>query len=397
MTSSTSAEQQLTIPTELKPADGRFGCGPSKVRPQALARLAQEGAAVMGTSHRQAPVKALVGEIRAGLRELFGAPDGYEVALGNGGATAFWDAAACGLIERRSLHLAFGEFSAKFAQVVKEAPFLDEPVLVKAEPGDAPDPASIAPAGDVAVDALGWAHNETSTGVMAPVLRPAGAGEALVLIDATSGAGGLPVDIGQVDAYYFAPQKSFAADGGLWVALLSPAAQERIAKLAAGGQVPSADGASATPRWIPQFLSLATALENSTKDQTYNTPAVATLFLLADQIRWMLDGGGLEWCVGRTSESSRHLYEWAERTSYTTPFVADPAKRSLVVGTIDFDDAIDAAAVAKTLRANGIVDTEPYRKLGRNQLRIGMFPAVEPDDVRALTGCIEWVVERIGG
>jgi phosphoserine aminotransferase len=410
MTSSTSAEQQLTIPTELKPADGRFGCGPSKVRPQALARLAQEGAAVMGTSHRQAPVKALVGEIRAGLAELFGAPDGYEVALGNGGATAFWDAAACGLIERRSAHLAFGEFSAKFAQVVKEAPFLDEPIVVKAEPGDAPEPAELdaaieregGPGGDAAVrgetaargavDAVAWAHNETSTGVMAPVVRPAGAGEALVLIDATSGAGGLPVDLAQVDAYYFAPQKSFAADGGLWVALLSPAAQERIAKLA-GAQSTGGTGA----RWVPQFLSLATALENSLKDQTYNTPAVATLFLLADQVRWMLDGGGLDWCVARTSESSRNLYEWAERTPYATPFVGDPAKRSLVVGTIDFDDAVDAAAVARTLRANGILDTEPYRKLGRNQLRIGMFPAVEPDDVQALTGCIEWVVERIGG
>jgi phosphoserine aminotransferase len=402
MTSSTSAEQtQLTIPAALKPADGRFGCGPSKVRPEALARLAGEGAAVMGTSHRQQPVKALVAEIRAGLRELFGAPAGYEVALGNGGATAFWDAAACGLIERRSLHLAFGEFSSKFAQVVREAPFLQEPLVVKADPGAAPALAEVsgalergadsAGAVDAGVDVLAWAHNETSTGVMAPVLRPAGAGEALVLIDATSGAGGLPVDLGQVDAYYFAPQKSFAADGGLWVALLSPAAQERIAKLAE-----NAGAGTAPARWMPQFLSLATALENSLKDQTYNTPAVATLFLLADQVRWMLDGGGLQWCVARTTRSSRHLYEWAERISYATPFVADPAQRSLVVGTIDFDDAVDAAAIAKILRANGIVDTEPYRKLGRNQLRIGMFPAVEPDDVQALTACIEWVVERIG-
>jgi phosphoserine aminotransferase len=392
MTSSSAEQTQLTIPTELKPADGRFGCGPSKVRPEALARLAGEGAALMGTSHRQAPVKGLVGEIRAGLRELFTVPDGYEVALGNGGATAFWDAAACGLVAHRSAHLAFGEFSAKFAQVCKEAPFLEEPIVLKAEPGDAPDPAELGAA--TGVDAVAWAHNETSTGVMAPVVRPAGADGALVLIDATSGAGGLPVDVTQVDAYYFAPQKSFAADGGLWVALLSPAAQERIAQLAAGE--PAADGGSPMLRWIPQSLALATALENSLKDQTYNTPAVATLFLLADQIRWMLASGGLDWCVGRTSESSRHLYEWAERTAYTTPFVADPAKRSLVVGTIDFDDAVDAAAVAKTLRANGIVDTEPYRKLGRNQLRIGMFPAVEPDDVRALTSCIEWVVERIG-
>ncbi|HLK44614.1 MAG TPA: phosphoserine transaminase, partial [Acidimicrobiales bacterium] len=331
------------------------------------------------------PVKAIVGEIRAGLRELFAVPDGYEVALGNGGATAFWDAAACGLIERRSQHLAFGEFSAKFAQVAREAPFLAEPLVLEAEPGDAPDPAGLDVGADV--DVLAWAHNETSTGVMVPVTRPAGASDALVLIDATSGAGGLPLDPTQVDAYYFAPQKSFAADGGLWVALLSPAARERIAKLA--------DANGREGRWIPQFLSLATALENSTKDQTYNTPAVATLFLLADQIRWMLGGGGLDWCVARSGESSTHLYGWAERVPYATPFVRDPAKRSLVVGTIDFAADVDAAAVAKTLRANGILDTEPYRKLGRNQLRIGMFPAVEPDDVRALTACIEWVVERI--
>ncbi len=407
MTSSTTPEQtQLTIPAELKPGDGRFGCGPSKVRPQALANLAGNGAALMGTSHRQAPVKGLVGEIRSGLRELFGIPDGYEVALGNGGATAFWDAAACGLVEERPLHLAFGEFSSKFSQVTSDAPFLADPLVVRADPGDAPDPAAIGAAiesdsGGARPDVLAWAHNETSTGVMAPVVRPAGVGDALVLIDATSGAGGLPVDVSQADAYYFAPQKSFAADGGLWVALLSPAAQERIAKIAATvGQGASADTAGAAgtqaPRWIPQFLSLATALENSTKDQTYNTPAVATLFLLADQVRWMLQGGGLDWCVGRSRESSGHLYEWAERTPYTSPFVADPAKRSLVVGTIDFDESVDAAAVAKTLRANGILDTEPYRKLGRNQLRIGMFPAVEPDDVRALTACIEWVVERIG-
>jgi len=384
---STSAEQQLTIPPELKPADGRFGCGPSKVRPEALARLG-EGAAPMGTSHRQKPVKALVGEIRSGLSELLGAPDGYEVALGNGGATAFWDAAACGLIECRSLHLTYGEFSSKFAQVAREAPFLEEPVVLLAEPGDAPDPeqAAVAEAG---ADVVAWAHNETSTGVMVPVVRPAG--DALVLIDATSGAGGLPVDVAHTDAYYFAPQKSFAADGGLWVALLSPAAQERIAKLAGSGGSESAHPAH--PRWIPQFLSLATALENSLKDQTYNTPALATLFLLAEQISWMLDGGGLDWCVSRTRASSEHLYGWAERTSYTTPFVADPAKRSLVVGTIDFEDSVDAAAVARTLRENGIVDTEPYRKLGRNQLRIGMFPAVEPSDVQALTSCIEWVVE----
>jgi phosphoserine aminotransferase len=381
--SSPTAETQPTLPDELKPGDGRFGCGPSKVRPAALAALAADGAVLMGTSHRQKPVKSLVGEIRAGLGELFSLPDGYEVALGNGGATAFWDAATFGLIRERSLHLAFGEFSQKFASVSKGAPFLGEPVVVSADPGDAPDPASIGTqAAEAGADAIAWAHNETSTGVMAPIVRPDGAGDALVLIDATSGAGGLPVDVSQADAYYFAPQKSFAADGGLWLALLSPAAQQRIAEL------------DSSERWIPPFLSLATALENSLKDQTYNTPAVATLFLLNDQIRWMLDGGGLDWCVKRSTLSSEQLYGWAERSGYATPFVKDVAKRSLVVGTIDFDESIDAAQIAKTLRANGVVDVEPYRKLGRNQLRVGMFPAIEPADVQSLTACIDWIVER---
>jgi phosphoserine aminotransferase len=384
MTSTPLTQQTpLVIPEQLKPADGRFGCGPSKVRPQALERLSGEGAAVMGTSHRQKPVRALVGEIRAGMSELFAVPDGYEVALGNGGSTAFWDAAAFGLVRRRSAHLSFGEFSQKFATVTAAAPFLQEPIVVSADAGDAPDPAT---AGQLAheggADLIAWAHNETSTGVMVGVTR-VGDPDALVAIDATSGAAGLPVDVADADAYYFAPQKGFAADGGLWLALLSPLAQERIAELHAG------------ERWIPEFLSLNTALENSLKDQTYNTPAVATLFLLADQIRWMLDGGGLDWCVARTRASSQHLYTWAEQTSYATPFVADPAKRSLVVGTIDFAETIDAAAVAATLRANGIVDVEPYRKLGRNQLRIGMFPAIDTADVQALTGCIEWVVEGL--
>jgi phosphoserine aminotransferase len=381
--SSAAAETQLTIPAEMKPSDGRFGCGPSKVRPQALAALTGKGAALMGTSHRQKPVKGLVGEIRAGLGELFSMPDGYEVALGNGGATAFWDAAAFGLIGERSLHLAFGEFSQKFATVAKDAPFLAEPVVVSADPGDVPDPAPVgAQAAEAGADVLAWAHNETSTGVMAPVVRPDGAGDALVLIDATSGAGGLPVDVSQADAYYFAPQKSFAADGGLWLALLSPAAQERIEAL------------DVSERWIPSFLSLKTALDNSLKDQTYNTPAVATLFLLAEQVRWMLDEGGLDGCVKRTTLSSEQLYGWAECSGYATPFVADPAKRSLVVGTIDFADDVDAAQIAATLRANGIVDVEPYRKLGRNQLRVGMFPAIEPADVQALTACIDYIVEQ---
>jgi phosphoserine aminotransferase len=376
--------QQLLIPDELRPHDGRFGSGPSKVRPDALARLASEGGAVMGTSHRQKPVRALVAEIRGGLLELLGAPDGYEVVLGNGGTTAFWDAAAFGLVQRRALHLAYGEFSHKFAAVTAGAPFLEDPVVVRADPGDAPDPAGIEAAVDgTPADVLAWAHNETSTGVMLPVVRPAAAGDALVLIDATSGAGGLPVDLAQADAYYLAPQKGFGSDGGLWLALLSPAAQERIAVL------------HASERWIPEFLSLQTALENSLKDQTYNTPAIATLLLLADQIRWMLAGGGLEWCLARTRASSEHLYGWAEASAYASPFVSDAARRSLVVGTIDFDESVDAAALAATLRANGIVDVEPYRKLGRNQLRIGMFPAVEPADVQALTGCIDWVLERL--
>jgi phosphoserine aminotransferase len=381
--SSTTEETQLVLPDELKPADGRFGCGPSKVRPEALARLTSDGAAVMGTSHRQKPVKSLIGEIRAGLRDLFALPPGYEVALGNGGTTCFWDAAAFGLIGERSLHLSFGEFSQKFATVAQGAPFLADPVVIAADPGDAPDPAGVGPqAAEAGADVIAWAHNETSTGVMTPVVRPDGAGKALVLIDATSGAGALPVDVTEVDAYYFAPQKSFGSDGGLWLALLSPAAQERIAEL------------DASARWIPAFLSLQTALENSLKDQTYNTPAVATLFLLAEQVRWMLDLGGLNACVDRSRESSQLLYGWAERSGYATPFVSDPAKRSLVVGTIDFAADIDAAQIAQTLRANGIVDVEPYRKLGRNQLRVGMFPAVDPGDLQALTACIDWIVER---
>jgi phosphoserine aminotransferase len=366
------------IPADLKPADGRFGCGPSKVRTEALARLA-ERADLMGTSHRQAPVRDLVGRGRSGLGELFSLPDGYEVALGNGGTTAFWDAAAAWLVNRRVLHLSYGEFSLKFAKVTAAAPFLEEPSLVESDPGDAP-----APVGDPGVDAIAWAHNETSTGVMVEVRRPGGTGDALVLIDGTSGAGGLPLDASQADAYYFAPQKAFGAEGGLWLALLSPAAISRIDQL---------DGAA--DRWQPAFLSLQTALENSRKEQTYNTPALATLLLLADQVEWMLAGGGLEWCVQRTGASSGHLYGWAEAADFASPFVADPAKRSLVVGTIDFAESVDAAALAATLRANGIVDVEPYRKLGRNQLRVGMFPAVEPADVEALTACVDWVVDNV--
>ncbi len=372
-----TVETATQIPAELKPKDGRFGCGPSKVRPEALAALAARSD-VMGTSHRQKPVRDLVSRIRDGLGELFSLPDGYEVVLGNGGTTAFWEVATAWLVSERALHLTFGEFSQKFAKATAAAPFLSDPIVIEADPGDAPDPTA-----DPAADVIAWAHNETSTGVMVDVVRPDGAGDALVLVDATSGAGGLPLDASQADVYYFAPQKAFGADGGLWLAAMSPAALERAEQL---------DGAEG--RWQPAFLSLPTAIENSRKSQTYNTPAVATLLLLADQVDWMLDGGGLDGCVARTSASSSHLYGWADASDAATPFVADPAKRSLVVGTIDFDEGIDAAALAATLRANGIVDVEPYRKLGRNQMRVGMFPAVDAADVEALTACVDWVIEN---
>jgi phosphoserine aminotransferase len=366
---------QLEIPADLKPRDGRFGCGPSKVRPEQLTALSTTAAGLFGTSHRQAPVKNLVGRVRSRVAELFSLPDGYEVILGNGGATAFWDAAAFGLIDKRSLHLTYGEFSAKFASAVTKNPFVGDPVVIKADPGSAPEPQS-----DPSVDVIAWAHNETSTGVAVPICRPAGSGAALVVIDATSGAGGLAVDITDTDAYYFSPQKNFASDGGLWLAVMSPAALARVESIAGSG------------RWVPDFLSLPTAIDNSLKNQTYNTPAIGTLVLMAEQLDWMLGHGGLDWAVKRTADSSRRLYSWAEERPYTTPFVADPALRSQVVGTIDFADDVDAAAVAKILRANGIVDTEPYRKLGRNQLRIGMFPAVDPDDVAALCACVNHVV-----
>lgn len=373
-----SMADQLEVPADIKPRDGRFGCGPSKVRPEQLQALTTSAAPLFGTSHRQAPVKNLVGRVRTGLTELFSVPDGYEVILGNGGATAFWDAAAFGLIDKRSLHLSFGEFSAKFASAVANNPFVGDPIIVKADAGSAPEPQS-----DPSVDVIAWAHNETSTGVAVPIRRPADSGDALVVIDATSGAGGLPVDIAQTDAYYFSPQKNFASDGGLWLAIMSPAALARVESIAASG------------RWVPDFLSLPIAVDNSLKNQTYNTPAVGTLALMAEQIDWMLGNGGLDWAVKRTADSSQRLYSWAQERPYATPFVTDPALRSQVVGTVDFVDDVDAAAVAKILRANGIVDVEPYRKLGRNQLRVGMFPAVDPDDVSALTQCVDWVVERL--
>lgn len=370
---------EIQIPADIKPADGRFGSGPSKVRPEALSALAATGTSLMGTSHRQAPVRDLVGRVRDGIRELFSLPEGYEVVLGNGGSTAFWDIATHGLIERKSQHLSFGEFSSKFAKAAKLAPWLDEPTVISADPGTHPEAAA-----EAGVDVYAFTHNETSTGVAMPLRRVPGADEgALVLVDATSGAGGLPVDIAETDVYYFAPQKSFAADGGLWIAAFSPAALERAARIAASG------------RHIPAFFDLPTAIDNSGKNQTYNTPALATLFLLNDQLEWINGQGGLDWAVARTADSSSRLYTWAEDSKYATPFVTDPAKRSQVVGTIDFNDEVDAAVIAKVLRANGVVDTEPYRKLGRNQLRVAMFPAVEPADVEALTACVDFVVERL--
>ncbi|MEV7213858.1 phosphoserine transaminase [Kitasatospora cineracea] len=370
---------QIQIPADNLPNDGRFGCGPSKVRPEALSALAATGTSLLGTSHRQAPVKNLVKRVRQGVAELFSLPEGYEVVLGNGGSTAFWDIAAFGLVREKSQHLDFGEFSSKFASSVKAAPWLAEPTVIKTAPGTHPLP--VAEAG---VDVYGLTHNETSTGVAMPIRRPEGADAgSLVLVDATSGAGGLPVDIRETDVYYFAPQKSFASEGGLWLAVFSPAALERAAEIAGSG------------RYIPPFFDLPTAIDNSSKDQTYNTPAISTLFLLADQLEWLNGQGGLDWAVARTAESSSILYSWAEKSSFAQPFVAKPEERSQVVGTIDFDDAVDAAAVAKALRANGIVDTEPYRKLGRNQLRIAMFPAVDPADVEKLTGAIDYVVEHL--
>jgi phosphoserine aminotransferase len=371
--------QDIRIPTELLPNDGRFGAGPSKVRKAQVDALAGVWQSYLGTSHRQKTVKSEVGRLRTSLRDLFDLPDGYEVILGNGGSTAFWDIANFGLIEDRAQFLSFGEFGAKFASGAKKAPQLGEPTIITAEPGTAPVFTA-----ETGIDAYCSPHNETSTGVVVTPQRVDGADSgALMMVDATSGAGGLAVDPQQFDVYYFAPQKSFGSDGGLWIALMSPAAIERSARIKASG------------RWIPDFLDLETAIDNSRKDQTYNTPALATIFMMAEQVDWFNANGGLNWCTARTSESSGVLYEWAESSPIATPFVADAADRSNVVVTIDIDDAIDATAITSALRANGVVDTEPYRKLGRNQLRIAVFPAVEPDDVRALTGCLDYVISQL--
>ena len=370
----------IRISADLLPVDGRFGSGPSKVRREQVTGLLDVWQTYLGTSHRQKTVKSQVGRLRGGLSQLFSLPEGYEVVLGNGGSTAFWDIATFGLIRDRAQFLSFGEFGAKFAQAAKEAPHLGEPTVIKAEPGDAPNFSA-----EAGIDAYCSPHNETSTGVIVTPQRVAGAdADALVMFDATSGAGGLPLDPTQVDVYYFAPQKSFGSDGGLWLALMSPAAIARVEEISASG------------RWTPAFLDVKTAIDNSRQDQTYNTPALATIYLMAEQVDWFLANGGLDWCTKRTSESSGVLYDWAEASDFATPFVTDPAKRSAVVATIDFDDTIDATAVTAALRANGIVDTEPYRKLGRNQIRVAVFPAVEPDDVRQLTRSIDYVVGQLG-
>jgi phosphoserine aminotransferase len=373
------ATDQLTIPSELLPSDGRFGCGPSKVRQQQVDALVEAARGPLGTSHRKPPVKRLVGSIRAGLAELFGLPGGWEIVLGNGGTTVFWDAATFGLVERRSQHLVFGEFSSKFAEACAAAPHLGDPSVIESATGDHPQARA-----EEGIDLYALTHNETSTGVAMQLRRPDGAHpHALVAVDATSAAGGLRWDPAGVDVYYFAPQKCFASDGGLWLAACSPLAVERIERIAAGS------------RWRPASLDLGIALTNSRLDQTYNTPAVATLVMLDAQLQWMLTNGGLEWCAGRCDESAAIAYEWAEARPWAAPFVSDPAKRSSVVATIDLDRSISADAVCAALRANGIVDTDSYRKLGRNQLRIGMFPAIEPSDIAALTACIDHVVERL--
>lgn len=370
---------EVTIPQNLLPQDGRFGAGPSKVRADQVQALVAAGSKLLGTSHRQAPVKNLVGSVRQGLTQLFSAPEGYEVILGVGGSTAFWDAASFGLVRSQAQHLSFGEFGSKFAKATDRAPFLEASSILTAAPGTRPEPQA-----EAGVDVYAWPQNETSTGVAAPVRRVSGAADdALVLVDATSAAGGLPVDVSQADAYYFAPQKNFASDGGLWLALFSPAALARVEEIKASG------------RWIPDFLDLKTAVDNSVKDQTYNTPALATLVMLDNQIQWMNSNGGLDFATARTADSSNRVYTWAESSSFATPFVTRPEDRSAVITTVDFDDRVDAATVATVLRANGVVDVEPYRKLGRNQLRIATFAAIDPDDVTALLACIDHVVERL--
>lgn len=370
----------IAIPADLLPGDGRFGCGPSKIRPAAVDALAAAAADFLGTSHRQPRVQDVVGELRAGLTALFSLPDGYEIMLGNGGSTLFWDAATFSLIDRKSLHLSFGEFSSKFAAAAKAAPFLDDPVVLESAAGTRPTVEV-----REGIDLYAFTHNETSTGVMMPLARPAGvaAADALVAVDATSAAGGLRWQPNDVDCYYFAPQKCFASDGGLWLAAVSPAAVERIERIAKSG------------RWMPAVLDLAQALDNSRKNQTLNTPALATLFLMNEQVKWMNDNGGLEFAASRCDRSADTVYAWAEASSYATPFVAAPAERSRVVATIDLDDTVDANVIAKALRANGIVDTESYRKLGRNQLRVALFPAIDPDDVAQLTRCIDHVADAL--
>ncbi|MCW2134741.1 phosphoserine transaminase [Arthrobacter sp. VKM Ac-2550] len=376
-----SDNQSISIPADLLPQDGRFGAGPSKIRSEQIDAVVAAGRDLLGTSHRQAPVKNLVGSVREGLRTFFQAPEGYEVILGLGGATAFWDVATFGLVENKAQHLSFGEFSSKFAAATNKAPFLAESSIITAETGSLHSPKA-----EAGVDVYAWAQNETSTGVAAPVKRVAGADEgSLVLVDATSAAGGLHVDVSESDVYYFSPQKNFASDGGIWLGMFSPAALERAEKI------------GATDRWIPDFLDLQTAIDNSLKNQTYNTPALTTLVTLNNQIEWLNSNGGLKFAAKRTADSAGRVYSWAEASAVATPYVVNPDHRSNVIATVDFDDSIDAAAVAKVLRANGVVDVEPYRKLGRNQLRIATFVAIEPEDVSALLNCVDYVIEQLNG
>ena len=367
---------EIRIPDAIKPVDGRFGSGPSKVRPEGVEALSAVSRTFLGTSHRQKTVKDQVARMRRGLAEFFSMPDGYEVILSNGGTSAFWDTATFGLVRDKAQFAEFGEFGAKFVKAVTDAPFLAEPTVHRAPGGQAAYLSA-----EAGVDLYASVHNETSTGVAVPVRRVEGADpDALLLTDATSGGGSLDVDLRETDVYYLAPQKALGSDGGIWLALMSPAAIDRAYEIKGGG------------RYIPQFLDLVTAIEQSRLEQTYNTLALATVFLAAEQLDWMNAQGGLSWAVKRSAESAAAIYGWADRSSFATPFVADPALRSAAVATIDFDDSLDAAAIAKVLRSNGIVDTEPYRKLGRNQLRIAMYPAIDASDIEALTACIDYVV-----
>ena len=365
------------IPSARLPSGPRFGCGPSRIRREVVASLSEPGS-VMGTSPRQPPVRHVVAAIREELSTLYDLPAEYEVALGNGGATLFWDMATVSLVEKCAATGVYGEFTKKFSSVLQGAPFLADPAVFQAPPGELALPQALGE-----IDAYAWAHNETSTGVVAPIRRPDEIDEnSLVLVDATSAVGGVAADVAQTDAYYFSPQKNLSSDGGLWLAILSPAAIERSERL------------TTSARWVPQMLDLSVAVKNSRADQTLNTPALATLVMLEAQCRWLLDKGGMTWAASRTASTSGILYRWAEDNPLTTPFVTDPALRSPVVVTIDIDKSVDATQLCARARENGILDIEPYRKLGRNQIRVATFSSIEPGDIEALTACLDWLLEH---